>query len=290
MNRDEWLASRRTGIGASEIAAIAGLSPWGGPVDVYCAKLGLSPDRHSDAMAWGLRLEGVIAAAYSEREGVALEPGYLVRHPDESWILATPDRFAPDRLVELKVSRTSEGWGEQETDDVPPHYLLQCQWQMLAAGYPRVDIAALIGGVELRVYTVERSETVIESLVTIGRAFWRRVLEQRPPDVDWSHPAAAKLLDMLLRPDPELHAQLSERVTGLVDEYESLGKAASDLKEQRDLVKARIIDAMGNHGRGTLPDGRIVSRKETKRKAYTVAETTFVDFRILASKRKGART
>ena len=43
MDRTEWLAERRKGVTSTDIAAIAGQSPWATALDVYLDKLGLSP-------------------------------------------------------------------------------------------------------------------------------------------------------------------------------------------------------------------------------------------------------
>ena len=38
--RLEWLKTRQTGIGGSDVAAILGLSKWKTPLDIYLAKTG----------------------------------------------------------------------------------------------------------------------------------------------------------------------------------------------------------------------------------------------------------
>lgn len=39
----EWLAYRRTGIGASEVGSVLGVCPWKSPVDVWLEKMGRVP-------------------------------------------------------------------------------------------------------------------------------------------------------------------------------------------------------------------------------------------------------
>ena len=38
-----WQEARRQGLGGTDMARVMGLSPWGGPLDVYMEKKGLAP-------------------------------------------------------------------------------------------------------------------------------------------------------------------------------------------------------------------------------------------------------
>jgi hypothetical protein len=98
-DRAAWLAARRTGIGASEVAAVLGLSPYESPLDVYCRKLGLVPEKaETEAMRWGLRLEPLLAAEYAERTGYPLVATQVfLRHPDKPFLLATLDGVRASR-------------------------------------------------------------------------------------------------------------------------------------------------------------------------------------------------
>ena len=79
---------RKTGIGASEIGAVAGLSPYAGPLDIYLRKLELVEDNAGEAALWGQRLEPIIAEEYERRTGIKLSQGETRRHPKEPWIIA----------------------------------------------------------------------------------------------------------------------------------------------------------------------------------------------------------
>ena len=43
LDRADWLAVRRQGIGGSDVGAILGLDPWKGPLDVYVDKVADEP-------------------------------------------------------------------------------------------------------------------------------------------------------------------------------------------------------------------------------------------------------
>lgn len=280
MTREEWLAARKTGIGASDIAAICGLSPWATPLDVYIDKTSDTPDRKNQAMMWGLRLESALAAAYTEETGVALERASFTRHPDMPWVCATPDYRASDRLVQLKVARTSEGFGDAGTDQIPEYYLCQTSWEMLAAEYPRDDLAVLIGGVDFRIYPTYRNEQLIRSLLDIGRDFWKRVQDRNPPDVDWSDPRTPDVIALLHKPIDGLEVILDDDALLYALSYEQWGDEARKAEQNKKEAKARLIERMGEASVGLLPDGREVRRKLISKEPYTVTPEPYWDFRL----------
>src|SRR5262245_48839409 len=147
--QDLWLAERRKGLTSSDAAPITGMSPWRTALDVFLDKRGMLPEKVTSAqMAWGTRLEPVIAAAYTQLTRRELfTPPRLVRSLDVPWLLASLDRLTDDgRIVEIKTSRTAEGWGDAGTDEVPDWYLLQVTHQLLVTWAEAAEVAVLIGG------------------------------------------------------------------------------------------------------------------------------------------------
>ena len=147
--RDDFLKSRATGIGGSDAAAILGLSRWKSPFQVYQEKRGeaaQTPDNAS--MRWGRYLEPVVRQAYADDTGRAVRlPDGLVRHQQHTFMIANLDGVTDDgRVVEIKTARTSQGWGEPGSDQVPQEYLLQAQHHMAVTGLVVADVAVLIGG------------------------------------------------------------------------------------------------------------------------------------------------
>lgn len=288
--REEWLLARRRGIGASEAGAILGVSPWRTPLEVYFDKLGMLPPSDKPRLAWGLRFENVIAEAYVELTGIPLQkPESLLVHADYPWMLASLDRRAADRPVELKrVSHfAARDFGEAGTEEIPQIYYFQVQQQMGCSGFEVADLAALIGDDDFRIYTIRRNDEVIEMLAEVEREFMERVTRQDPPMPDFEHPSTAALL-ALIEPEPDTSIVLGEDAAALVAQYEALGDDESGAKNHRKEVKARLLHLMGTAECGVLPDGRLLTRKIVERDGYTVAPTTFVDMRIKSpAKRKG---
>lgn len=125
---------RRSGIGASEIAMVAGLAPasWGGPLKVWKSKVEAppaEPEETNDAIDAGVFIEDGVARWYAAREGVRLSArGKTERHSTIPWMLCTPDRFVVTnggknqkrvRLVQIKVAQSDDGYGEEGSDQIP---------------------------------------------------------------------------------------------------------------------------------------------------------------------------
>jgi putative phage-type endonuclease len=177
---DSELRARRDTLGASEIPAVAGLSKYASAWHVWAQKKGLIPASPATTYTeWGHRLERVIVDAYAERVGVAVTRGVRVRHPVDEWMSATPDALClPEAGDEYgleaknRSAYVADDWGPSGTDLVPDDVAAQCHWSMLVSGLRRWDVAVLIGGNELRHYTLRYDATIAASLEQIGRHFW----------------------------------------------------------------------------------------------------------------------
>ncbi len=190
MLNEAQLAMRSTGIGASEIAAACGLSPWERPIDVFARKTGLAPEKATtDAMAAGNWLEPAILAWYAHEMGVDVLPSTTLRHPESAWAIATPDGvWSSDRkhLVQVKNVglRMTEHWGD-DPEHIPVDYRVQIEWEMWVAGATACDVAVLIGGQRLRIYPILQDLELLRLLRAEGHRFWHEhVLANNPPPVD----------------------------------------------------------------------------------------------------------
>ncbi|WP_432001542.1 YqaJ viral recombinase family protein [Streptomyces sioyaensis] len=191
-SENEWHATRRAGIGGSDVAAILGLDRYRGPRHVYEAKHGRADDVTSEAAEIGTEIEDFIAQLFSKRSGIpiAMPPGTLV-HAERSWMLANVDRYAlwdestgaVAGPVECK-NRSEYQLGDWE-DGVPDSPAIQCHWYMAVGGWDVGYVVALVGGNKLRWHRIERDEEMIGWLVdTCGRWYQRHIVEGLPPAAD----------------------------------------------------------------------------------------------------------
>lgn len=285
----EQLAVRQTGLGASEIAAVAGLDPHRTPLDIWMLKRGLAePFPGNEFTRWGNRLEAVIAGAYAETRGVLLDTRDTLRHAGEPWMLATPDRVVlesggtEERLLQVKNRglRQADRWGEPGTDQVPDEVAAQCHWEMAVTGLALCDVAVLIGGNDFRIYTLRRDAEIEAALTGIGRRFWfdHVVAGVRPDPVAADGAALARLFpahDDLLLPATHEHVTLT---TQLLDVRARIAALEAD----REALEAHLKAAIGEHAGLDLPNGRVTwkatrSARTTDWKAVVEDLRPFID-------------
>ena len=154
-NREEWLKAREDGIGASEVAAVVGLSPWESPFSLWLRKTGqVPPLEENTAMHMGHLLEGVVVTLWEEKTGwkavKSSAKDIIYQDPEHPWRKVTPDRIAYEIgedgkrrkvLLEIKTTRT-----DFDPDDLPNHYLCQCQYQMHVTGIHVCYLCWLVSG------------------------------------------------------------------------------------------------------------------------------------------------
>lgn len=282
----EWLQARQTGIGASEAAAVCGLSEYATPLDIYLRKRGeIDPPEETDAMRLGHLLEPVIASEFTRRTGITpiRSPAGLYRREDEPWMLATPDAELPENEGgewKSTTGRLSDRYGDDETDDLPTPFTLQAQWQMGVCGFKAVRFGVLFDGRSLKTFTVARNETIIAGLVERGRELWERIQNGDPPEPNWeTRNTRAMLAELFPGVREGTRIELS---TDAVEAWEKVRTLKAEIREREKLVeklRASVLYEIGEHYGGVLPGGRMIRRKLIAKEPFLVEPKPYVDVR-----------
>lgn len=257
-DRIGWLQARRTGIGASEIAAVLGESPWGDAGTVYASKVAPCDDEEvREWLEWGLALEPVLAERYASPR-YANRPrtdrdGRLLRSKDYPWALCTLDGLTGRGSETIPLELKTDRWGQDWTDGVPAHYVLQLHQQMLVTGAPAASIACLIGGSKLVWADVERDERLIRKIIHAGEAFWARVEARDMPDTT-DHRALAAVFANEVPAEVDLSGVTWIQADAHLCEALEVAKRARD---EADAIRARIKRAMGNRTVARIDDGTV---------------------------------
>lgn len=259
---DEEKALRRQTLGSSEIAAVAGVNPYATMHNVWMSKVHSVEFEGNERTVLGNILEPMIFQIYAERYNRRLRKGsYTVGA--EPWMAATPDAHIEaddpvvdgEGLVEAKLVgiRSIFMWGpgntdETESDQIPLHYLCQCQWQMAVTGARFVDLSALMG-TEFRSYTIRANPDVQAKLIARGREFWERyVVTKTAPPIDGSDGATEMLKKLYPRSGGEpirATPKIEMLVANLREAREAFERAKEDRALRENLIKAELGEASG---------------------------------------------
>ena len=273
---------RRSSVGGSDIAAILNLSPFANAHDVYLEKVVGTEDGSSNAMTLGNDCEPMLVqwAHQQERPAAMLQvdqrlekvldwgDGKQVKcHANLDGMMILGDERVG---IEAKTSSMYDVFGEDGTDEIPDHVILQCQWQIWIADLKEVVVPVLSadGGLQRKLFRVVPNEDLLKKCQHAAMNFWvNHVVAKVPPE------EVAPSLDTLarLKREPESVVDISDELVRkwLVAKQE-VGQANKLEKE----AKAELLASLGNAEGGTCELGMLTYMQQT-RKAYEAKESTF---------------
>lgn len=258
-----WHAARREGLGASEIAAVVGLSPWESKFSLWHRKAGIvGPVQQSEQMSWGHYLEPAIARRFAdEHPELMVKRTGSWRSRERPWQLANPDRltYQGREPLEIKWSPYADGWGPTGTDEIPVYYRCQVLWQLDVMGRDHAWLAALVGS-EYREYRIDYDPAAVETLRKAGQEFMDSLAAGEPPDVDDSthtYQVLRELHDGIEDRDVEISRELAEGYR----EATHLARYADGYLQQR---KNELLDALGT-AKYAVHNGERIARRQPAR-------------------------
>jgi len=278
---------RSKGVGSSEIAMLIAdkegkpISPYGGPHKLARIKKGFQ-DAAEDTPATlrGKYFEPALLKFYADttgREFRQVPTRRLEKHPvvvdSVDAIAGEPSVFDGDtyrsdqvRCVEAKTTHfvKRDEWGEPGTDQIPKHYILQCQWHCGAHMTPICDVPVDLGGT-LEIYTVRFDQKLFEHMVEVAEKFWRDYIEtdkMPPPDADME---TSRWLARRLEQRHNDYIPASEELKRLLLSYREAKLTYDAMSEAVTRMENQIKVAIGEHAGIEIPDtGQRVSFKEQR--------------------------
>jgi putative phage-type endonuclease len=206
MTREQWLAERKKGIGASESSSVIGQNPYKTNVELWMQKTGRSEAEdisEKSYVKYGIDAEDCLRKLF-----ILDYPQYVVnyeefkihRHPEYPFIFATLDGELIDRkteekgILEIKTTEIMASMHREKWNDrIPENYYIQVLHQLLVTGWDFVILKAHLRttwGDEVRVntrhYTIRREEVLgdIEYLKGELVRFWQDyVLKDKKPNL-----------------------------------------------------------------------------------------------------------
>lgn len=182
MDRLEWLAWRRAGIGASDAPIIMGVSPWSTPYKLWCEKTSQTPpvDEYNWATERGNELEPMARADYELMYGLDM-PVVLAAHAEYPFLRASLDGYNAEQkiILEIKCPGAADHLSAAE-GKVPDKYFPQLQHQLLVTGAAKVHYYSFDGR-KAHLVEVLPDHSYIQTLLEKELAFWKFVTDKTPP-------------------------------------------------------------------------------------------------------------
>jgi predicted phage-related endonuclease len=290
-DRARWLELRRSGVTASEIAAVLGIAPESHEVSsafaLFVAKqLGVDATASTVEMRYGSHMEPFVADEFAAvNPQLDLYDGGLYQSTVNPWQLCTFDRLSVDRggpgylrlandmdevtipprtvvPVQIKTaySRHSQNpdlcWGDPFTDDMPVHIRAQALYEMDIAEAEAVLVPVFFSDTRKTLtYVISRRPAVEDDILCMRDAavdFMDRLAQDNPPPIDWT-PSTASALKTLHKRAEGKTVVLPKRLANRYRRARLLAAQASRLVGQ---ASNEIRDFMGDaHYAVTIEDG-----------------------------------
>lgn len=258
----EQLIARRSFLGASEVAAVCGICPFGTPLTVWASKKGYSESIKSDATELGRRFEAPLLAYYADKTGATLTYPGTVKRTDSPWMAATPDAVANGK-IDVQAKIVGEDMAHHWDEGAPDYVQCQVQWEMHVTGLQVAHVIACIAGPTYRCVEVPRDDIMVGYLVEICTEFWERyIVGSEMPEVDGSD-AAKRILARRFKSPTQGMADAVPEIIADAREYRRLGAEIADRQKAKDLIANSMRLAIGDR-QGLKWPGGYVSWKADK--------------------------
>jgi len=262
---------RRERLGSSDIAAILGVSPYGNAYDVWLDKTGKITDQEeNEAMMAGTMFEdGVLKWA----EG---KLGKFVTQDNEGGALFFPATGFPigshvDAIVvntgEPVEAKTSgllgplqQEWGDEGTDQVPDHVIIQGHVHMLCTEKPICHIAAFLGGIGFRPYVINEDKEIMDTIKDESINFWDSYVEKDcpPPDVMPSLVVAKRM-----KREPDKIVTIDDVI---IEQWQNAKEGVKRAEAIKKSITAELLAKLGDAEGGKCGFGMVTYFQQTANK------------------------
>lgn len=280
-SRDEWLAQRMHGIGASEVAAVVGLSPWETPYQLWRRKLGLDPPlEENSAMKLGHYLEDAVARLWSDATGLSVikssssdfmfvnkEYPHIQVSPDRTYWLGGKHNDDNKGILECKTTQL-----DIDPDNLPKHWFVQLQTNLGVSGLEHGSIAWLSHGRDFGYKDVEFVPDFFDWLVEQVDCFWNEnILHRVEPafyddaDTEMKFPKEV----------PGVSVVADEDILATVSHLRVVNEQIKVLTSQKEEDEGKIKMAIGSAEGLTTEDGKVLATWKASKDSEKFDEKLF---------------
>lgn len=271
-SHEDWLKARSEGIGASEIGAVVGLSPWETPFSLWLKKTGqVPPVEENEAMRLGHLLEGVVVQLWEQNtEGRAIKASaadIIYQDREHPWRKCTPDRIVYEigldgkrskALLEAKTTIMTV-----DPENIPTHWLAQVQYQMHITGIHICFLCWLVSGRYFGYSRIEYDREFAEWLVSEADKFYTECV------VGGKEPDLISVSDFTIKGStPGASVEADSEAVEQIKELRTVNTSIAELEAKQEALKDRIKLFM-QEAESLTSDGDILATWKTGKKGRT---------------------
>ena len=272
MLTNEQLIARRNYIGASDVPAILGFSPFATAYDLWLQKKhGVISQGNTNTREGDYREHGTMLWCQDQiAPQTIVRDVEIARHDLPFPLCVHLDGQLPDGVVNAKWSGDGREYGEAGTDEVPEYIRIQEFAEMLATHgqYALVPVDIRVRGYAM--FRIERPDNdTFGAMVEMLAKWWRdHIVGDIVPEIGERAPSY-ELLGKVKR-EPGSVVELPEDAAQLLDYIDDAKRQKKEAEEVESRNKSTLLSMLGLAEAGRLPDGRLITFYEQERKGYTV--------------------
>ena len=239
-NYEDWLQDRKDNpsIGASQSASILGLNPYSSAVDEYLKLTsGIDITKENLAMRLGREMEPILRKLFMEETGLNVKQDNKVRiHEEHDFITTNLDGMVVGEKVPVEYKTTAQPWD----GEIPDHYFVQIQHQMMVTESPYMYFASLSLGFnkQLVIEKYERNDEFISDMEKKLIDFWENNVMKAVPPEPQSVEDAQKIFREI---DPDSIRDADESIYYICRKLQNLN---SDKRTIDDRIKEHKLELM----------------------------------------------
>jgi putative phage-type endonuclease len=252
-DHDEWLAIRKQYIGGSDAGAIVGMNPYSSPFAVWAEKTGnVKPFEGNTITKVGSYLEELVADMFEEEQMCKVRRcNFTLVNDKYPWACANIDRdvVGEDAILEIKTTNSFVAVKKFRQGDYPEAWYAQMTHYLAVTGRARAYLAVLSECKDFRIFTLERDDAEIATLMDAEKVFWEKYVQTgKTPPADGLDATSNAIKEMFMTDSGDT-ADLSG-MESFFQQRAILQKQIKQLKEQQDDLDNQIKLVMGSASKG----------------------------------------
>ncbi len=247
-------------VGASEVAALFGASPWLTEFELWNLKAGrIAGDEFNAIRAdgvpenerayWGVKFEREIVEAAKERWGY-IDREQVDNLDNGEGLGGHPDRrvICPVRGPGILETKMVDWLEWKKWDGEPPlNYLLQTQTYVGLDGCTWGDLIVLVGGNKLERYQYDFRPVIYADIEERTRRFWQSIRDNKPPKPDYTRDKGVLAEIYAESSGGAIDLRCDNRMMCLAADYVEATEQKRAAEKRVEALQAEILDKVGEN-------------------------------------------